>query len=159
MGKATTLTTTEKSQIVEELGKGTPLKVIAKILGRHVVTIRRFVKNPYPSKPRSDCGVPRCVTQRDLRNIRKELKNNPSQSSAVIFKEANVPELSKTTRCRILRKIASNVVPQKKPPLSPRHKILRQEWAKKYLKTPMNLVIFTDEVRMTLDGPDGWSKG
>ena len=33
---------------------------------------------------------------------------------------------------------------------------LRLEWAKKYMKTDKKLVIFTEEARATLDGPDGW---
>ena len=37
-----------------------------------------------------------------------------------------------------------------------RHKHLRVEWARKYLKMDMSLAIFTDATRVTLDGPDGW---
>ena len=33
---------------------------------------------------------------------------------------------------------------------------LRVEWAKSYMKQDMKYVIFTDETRATLDGPDGW---
>jgi hypothetical protein len=33
------------------------------------------------------------------------------------------------------------------------------EWSKKYMKTEIKFVLFTDESRATLDGPDGWEKG
>ena len=35
----------------------------------------------------------------------------------------------------------------------------RLEWAEKYMKTDMELVIFTDEKRATLDRPDRWGRG
>ena len=33
------------------------------------------------------------------------------------------------------------------------------EWVKKYMKVDFSQVIFTDECRATLDGPDGWAQG
>ena len=36
---------------------------------------------------------------------------------------------------------------------------LRMEWARKYMRTDTMLVLFTDESKATLDGPDGQSKG
>ena len=45
------------------------------------------------------------------------------------------------------------------PPLTAKHKERRLDWAKKYMRTNPNLILFTDECRATLNGPDGWSKG
>ena len=45
------------------------------------------------------------------------------------------------------------------PVLTKKHKAKRVKWAKKYLKYDFNEVIWTDECRVTLNGPDGWAKG
>ena len=33
------------------------------------------------------------------------------------------------------------------------------EWARRYMKQDFAMVLFTDEMRATFDGPDGWVKG
>ena len=60
-------------------------------------------------------------------------------------------------RNRILGMIAKHKSPQRTPPLSPSHEDLRFNWARQYMKTNMEYVLFTDESRATLDGP--WAKG
>ena len=79
-------------------------------------------------------------------------------TSAKIF-EVGLVNNPKTTHNRLLRKVAAIKSPSTKPPLTPMHWRLRMEWSKKYMKTDMNFVLFTDESRATLDGPDGWAKG
>jgi len=41
------------------------------------------------------------------------------------------------------------------PPLNKTHELKLQDWAKKYLKTDFSKVLWTDEMRVTVDGPDG----
>ncbi|KAI3358234.1 hypothetical protein L3Q82_003229 [Scortum barcoo] len=43
-----------------------------------------------------------------------------------------------------------------RPPLNKTRKFKHHDWAKKYLKTDFSKVLWTDEMRVTLDGPDGW---
>ena len=50
-------------------------------------------------------------------------------------------------------------MPVKQPPLSSRHKESRLQWAERYMETDMKMVLFTDETRATLAGPEGWGKG
>ena len=159
MGLGKALTDKEKEVIIKESAKGTSFDVIAEITGRHVDTVKRFLKDPSPRKKRSDAGCSKTVTDRDMRKIVRQLRRNPGQTSKSIFTSAGLPEVPKTTRNDIIRSIASFKAPLKLPPLTPRHKILRMEWAKKYMKMDMSHVLFTDETRGTLDGPDGWAKG
>ena len=70
-----------------------------------------------------------------------------------------IPGISKSTRNRILAKMTKTKCPKKIPLLTRRHKTLRIDWAKTYMKTDMKHVLFTDESRATLVGPDGWSRG
>lgn len=46
-----------------------------------------------------------------------------------------------------------------RPPLNKIHKLEHQDWAKKYLKTDFLKVLWTDEMKATLDGLDGLAWG
>ena len=83
----------------------------------------------------------------------------PHLNSKSIFEAANLFGISKSVRCKTLKKVAKMRSPIKKPPLSIMHKEKWLEWAQTYLKTNFNNVFFTDECRATLDGPDYWSSG
>lgn len=159
MGRGKALTDDEKAIIIKETAKGTSPDAIAEQIGRHVDSVKRFLKDPSPRKKRSDAGVSKTVSARDLRKIGRQLRRKPGQTSNTIFKAAGLPEVPKSTRNAILATMGSVKAPLKMPPLTPRHKNLRMEWARKYLKMDMSLVLFTDETRATLDGPDGWAKG
>ena len=54
--------------------------------------------------------------------------------------------------------LAKHVKPEVKRPLKDIHNEKRMAWVQKYLKLNFQHVLFTDECRATLDGPDGWSK-
>ena len=113
------------------MAKGTPPKVIATFIGLHVDAVKRYLLNPSPRMTRADAGVQKMVADRDRRNINK----NPGRTSKAIFEQANLPEVSKSTHCQLLRGVARNLTPQKLPSPTPRHKVLRLEWAKKYILT------------------------
>ena len=77
----------------------------------------------------------------------------------MIFDEAQVNNISRNTRCRILNKIGSVKKLKKQPLLSKQHKQRRVKWAKKYMKLDFLQVVFSDECRATLDDSDGFAKG
>ena len=101
----------------------------------------------------------RKITAHDLWKIKCEASKKPFASSSAIFQSCNIPGVSKSTRCAILRDIAKVRKAERRPPLSKTHKIKRQDWAKKYLKTDFSKVLWSVEMRVTLDGPDGWACG
>ncbi|KAA8584625.1 hypothetical protein FQN60_008410, partial [Etheostoma spectabile] len=74
-------------------------------------------------------------------------------------RKCNLPGVSRSTRCSVLRDVAQVRKAETRPPLNKTHKVKRQDWAKKYLKTDFSKVLWTDEMRVTLDGPDGWARG
>ena len=87
------------------------------------------------------------------------MRKHPLSSSKTIFNLAGVQEISRATRNRVLKKVSYVTKPIKKPLLTPRHKVKRLGWCKKYMKLDFSNVVFTDESRVTLDGPDGWRRG
>ena len=46
-----------------------------------------------------------------------------------------------------------------KPPISKKNKLARLDWAKNYMKCNFDDVLFTDECRASLDGPDAFGRG
>lgn len=122
-------------------------------------TIRRFLDNPKYRKGRSDKGKFRSVTARDTRHIKHMVKENPGASSKTIFAAANISNVSKSTRNVILKNIAIHRKACSMPPLTPNHRQRRLQWARQYTGTPTDNILYTDECRATLDGPDGWNKG
>ena len=160
MGRRKDLTDAEKGIIIKELANSTAPEAIANRINRHVVTVNKFLNDPFRKrKIRADYGSRKSVSMRDLNSLKRKLRKLPGASSARIFKEAGVPRIAKTTRNRILARMAETKRPKKNPLLTTRHKTLRIDWAKTYMKTDMKHVLFTDESRATLDGPDGWSRG
>ena len=90
--KANDLTEAEKCIIAKEMAKGTPPpKVIAPSVGRHVDTGKRYLSNPTPKRSRADAGVLKRVTDRDCRNIKRQLFKNSGRTSKTVFEEANMP--------------------------------------------------------------------
>ena len=59
----------------------------------------------------------------------------------------------------MLRDMAKVKKAETLPPLNKIHKLKHQDWAKKHLKTDFSWVLWTDEMRVTLHGPDGWARG
>ena len=90
---------------------------------------------------------------------REAVKQSLLTSKHVIFEQAGVSGITRTTRCRILNTIGKSVKQSIHPPLTTRHRNQRLELAKKYVKTDFQTVLSTDECRATLDGSDGWCRG
>ena len=162
MGHRGALTENEKAKIIKELKKKQSTLEIAKMLGRDHRTIKKYATNPQSCIGRADKGKTReksGVSRRVISQIKREINRNPLQTSKQVFEAVGMVNVPKSTRCLILQRIAKCKKPLVRPPLKQVHQEKRLEWAKKYLKQNFEFVLFTDECRATLDGPDGWARG
>ena len=159
MGKKNDLTSEDKANITRRLAAGENTLQIAHNINRDHRTIKAFTANSDKRRTRSDKGIHRCVTRHDLTALKRSTSRKPLSSSKSIFNDAGVTLPSRPTRCRVLKKFAKVKSAVKQPPLKKIHKQKRIEWAKRYMKIDFNQVVFTDECRATLDGPDGFSRG
>lgn len=88
-----------------------------------------------------------------------EATRSPLSTSAAIFYNCNLSGVSRSTKYSVLNDMAMMRKAETRSPLNKTHKLKRQEWAKKYLKTDLSKVLWTDEMRVTPDEPDGWARG
>ena len=159
MAKGLVLSPEERRIITQKLAKGLQPCQIAKLLKRDTRTIKKAINNiDYQRKSRRYYGKLK-VTERELRKIKKVVRKHPLATSKFIFDKAGVPNCGKTLRCETLQKLADNKKAEKRQQILPRHEIQRLDWGRKYMKLHFPNVIFTDEMRATLDGPDGWRRG
>ena len=87
---------------------------IAKKIKRHVVTVKQFVHDPMKKrKTRSDRGILKSVTKRDLNNLERNLRKVPGAMSKRIFQESGLTGIPKTTRNRILGRVAKHKASKK----------------------------------------------
>lgn len=159
MGKIFDLLDVEKEDIMLALSEGQSTLDISKRLSRDHRTIKSFLKKGLNARKRKNKILFNNVSSRQVSQIRRQVAKTPLCTSKVIFDEACVPNIPKTTRCRILQKVASVKKSKARPPLSKINKEKRVKWASDYMKTDFSNVIFSDECRASLDGPDGWASG
>ena len=159
MGKKKDLSAAEKQQIVQYLGQGITTLDISKRIARDHRTVKKFVTDSQHKRVCSDKGKIRKISAKQMRRVKRAATKMPLNSSKQVFEAAGASGDSRTSRCRMLKRFASVLKPVIRPPLIQAHKQKRLQWAQDYMKTNFQTVLFTDECRATLDGPDGWSRG
>lgn len=159
MGSGRDLTNDEKKNIIKLSRQGTSVAEIARITKRCKATVYKVLKDPYRVRTRAVKAPFKSLSNYQLKCLKRAASRNPLGTSREIFGDAGIPNVPKTTRNRLLNEIARVCTAPKRPRLTQRHRKNRMEWAKTYMKTNFEHVIFTDECRATLDGPDGWSRG
>ena len=119
-----------------------------------------FIKNINKIRARTSKNQFFSLGLRAKLRIKVEIARCPLSTSRAIFEQAKLAYIpSRATRCRILRTMSNVRNATKRPPLTDAHKTRRLDWAHEYMKQDFGHVIFTDECRATLDGPDGFSRG
>ena len=118
------------------------MKEIAKKINRCMATVYNVLADPFAVRTRTKTGTKGKLTAYQLKCVKRAASRLPLASSKHIFEDAGVGFVPKTTRNRILNKFARVVKPSKTPPLTKRHQERRVEWAKTYMKTNFDHVIF-----------------
>ena len=158
MGKKQDLTSSEKEESVRLLGKGISTLQIANDVKRDHRIFKLFANNSTKVRTNGRRGICK-VTIRSKSFSARKLKQNPLSTSEKLFFEAGIQNCGWTLRCKILLTIGKIVQPIRQPHLSEVHRSKRVAWAKQYMNLDFRRVIFTDECRATLYGPDGFCRG
>lgn len=159
MGKKSSLSEEERSEIIRKLAEGLSSLEISRQLGRDHRTIKAFVEDPGKRRRHPDKSAYRKIKRPEITRLKRALHRRPLGTSREIFDDAGIPNISKKLRCATLRGLANWRSATKVPPISAVNKQKRLDWAQKYLTMDFTKVLFTDECRASLDGPDYWSRG
>ena len=120
MGHRGALSQAEKSKIIRRLHDNISTLEISKELDHDHRTIKKIGTNAELCNGLSDKGKIRKkapVTHRAMSRINRELLRNPLGTSKEVFENADVPDVPKSTQCRILRNVAKCGKPEVCPPL------------------------------------------
>lgn len=122
IGRKKDLSTAEKHEIVECLGHVMKTLDISQKLKRDHHNVKRFVAESEHTWVRADKGTMMKVPARQIHQIKRAAAKRPLQSSKQIFEAAGASGALRTSRCRILQRLAVVHKPSIRPPLTNAHK-------------------------------------
>ncbi|KAF4646847.1 hypothetical protein FOL47_005548, partial [Perkinsus chesapeaki] len=158
MGRKPLLTDAERVSIVKYLAAKKTTLEIARLLGRDHRTVKNYTNNPDKKYTRPTGKYKTSTTTREATRLKRALSTNPLGTSKQVFEAAGIEIKSRSTRCRVLKTIGKNRKASPRPKLTSDHKQRRLDWAMNNMKMEFSKVIWTDESRVSLDGPDGWAR-
>ncbi|CAO4387548.1 unnamed protein product [Caenorhabditis nigoni] len=156
MPRGKSLTELEKGFIAGMKATGCSNRHVADMMGRSLCVINSYVRNPELYGKKKRAGRPPKTTPRQRRMILRAASNS-ILSSNQIKRQLQLP-VTKMTICRVIKK--SRFIRRRKmrraPFLSPEHRQKREEFARQHINTDWSKVIWSDEKKFNLDGPDGY---
>lgn len=159
MPSGTFLTATEQALVFELHDLGFSNTVISLRLQRSAKVVRNCIRlGPEYGKRKKNKGNTK-ITNRDKHKV-FQLGTAGASSAASIADELQLP-VGKRRVGQILKETNMYKFAKKKtrPALKPHHKVDRIEWGRKHMSWDVEWtnVIFSDEKKFNLDGPDGFS--
>ncbi|CAO4371152.1 unnamed protein product [Caenorhabditis nigoni] len=157
MGKGRALTLAQQAQLDIMQQLGVSIHDMARRIGKSRCSIRGYLRDPdhYGTKLKNSSGRPRKLTIREERSIVRSVSNSPKSINDV-RQELNLKVCKNTVRNVIKR---SGVIVRQRmmkvPKLTDAHKVRRLDFAKTNMATQWKNVVFSDEKKWNLDGPDG----
>jgi transposase len=158
MGKGTPLTQVERAQISAFSHAGFSSRRIAKEVGRSHTVISRYLKDKASYGVARSPGRPSRLSSTSLRHLFREASKGRSSCRELVT-HLSLP----VTHRRVQQLLQANpelVYKKRKstPKLTPRHEQARVMFAQEQVisRRDWTGIIFSDEKKFNLDGPDGW---